>query len=717
MNDRTVNINQVVRRNCDSKEYRVLWISDGAGPSYWIRLEKKGNIPETFSIEELEEHVRAGSFELAADHWCPRMADDSISLKWKKRRDQVWDIISDAVQTEPDIYDKGRRAEILRGIAKKSGLSFNNLYDYLGKYWKRGKVPNALLPDYGNVGKSRDAYKETSKKPGRPKKPGAPGKKLDRTDLQHFSDGVKKYFLSKGHDTFKDSYEFMIRDWYASKEEGKEPEIFPPDELPSFAQYRNWYYKNRDILGEIKERDGEGTYNLKNRAVTQKTETTVYGPGAVSQIDATLADIYLVSQADRSKIVGRPEMYFVMDAATHIVTGMHITLKPASWESAALALRNSAKDKVSYCARYGVHITEEEWPCRHLPQALVADRGEVESSRADVLADSLGIQIVNTPPYRGDLKGIIEQHFRLINLSLPNSTPGKVMPDFGKRGGRDYRLDAVLDIHQFTAIIIRCVLHYNNHHYMKEFTKTMQMRQLGVRPVPIELWNYGVRYQSGGLRTTNEAVVNYALLPNDAASITEKGICFRKMYYTCEEAENGNWFALARTNGRGKITVAYDPSDMDMLYIKPYPDKDPVECHLMEHNRLFKGLDETETATIMEADTAEAAAYTTEELNSSVKLKHFITETVKDAKKQKNNAPSGMGKTERLSRIGTNRQEEIAIESAWQTQKSLEARGRTAADMVSSSGQLEDPYESAVSGMIAAELEKVLKQEGKKDGT
>lgn len=714
MNDTVININQVIRRKSDGLEYRVLWISGNNAPSYWIPLTKKGNTPQSFRMDELEAGITGGFYEFTADRWYPNVSENDISIKWKTRRDRAWEMIRGIVSCEPDIYERNRRAGLLKEASESCGVSFNNLYDYLGKYWKRGMVPNALLPDYGNVGKVRDVYKETSKRGGRPKREGAPGKKLTLEDVQHFSAGIRKYYLTNDRNTLKDSYEYMIRDWYTTEEEGKEPETLPPDELPSFAQFSYWYHKNRDVLQEVRKRDGDRTYSLNSRAVMGKTENTVYGPGAVSQIDATIADIYLVSQKDRQMIVGRPTMYFVMDAASHIVTGMYVTLKPPSWESAAMAVRNGAQDKVAFCARYGISITREEWPCHHLPQALIADRGEVESTKADILANSLGIQITNTPPYRGDLKGIIEQHFRLVNLSIPNSTPGKVQPDFGKRGGKDYRLDAVLDIHQFTAIIIRCVLHYNNHHYMREFTKTMQMRQLGVRPVPLELWNYGIRYQSGGLRTTSEAVMNYALLPGDTASITERGIYFRQMYYTCPEAEEKNWFALARTKGTEKISVSYDPNDMDILYVRPDASRDPVVCHLSEHNRMYRGLDETEVAKFMDADTSEAAAFSSEELNSSVKLKSFISEQTALASRQKELAPSKVSKTQKLSSIDENRRREISAEAEWQTQKSLEERGRTAADIVRH--KVKDPSDSAITKMIADEFRKLLEQEGETDG-
>ena len=137
--------------------------------------------------------------------------------------------------------------------------------------------------------------------------------------------------------------------------------------------------------------------------------------------------------------------------------------------NARLAIENAASDKVAYCASYGVTITEEEWPCHHIPTAILADRGEMESRSADNLVQMLGIRIENAPPYRADLKGIIEQHFRTINTDATPFLPGKVLPDMSERGGHDYRLDAKLDIRQFTEIIIRCVLYYNNSHYMDYF--------------------------------------------------------------------------------------------------------------------------------------------------------------------------------------------------------------------------------------------------------
>lgn len=63
---------------------------------------------------------------------------------------------------------------------------------------------------------------------------------------------------------------------------------------------------------------------------------------------------------------------------------------------------------------------------------ILGDRGEMESKNADNLVSMLGVRIENAPPYRADLKGIIEQHFRTINSNATVFLPGRVKPDMAE---------------------------------------------------------------------------------------------------------------------------------------------------------------------------------------------------------------------------------------------------------------------------------------------
>ena len=71
--------------------------------------------------------------------------------------------------------------------------------------------------------------------------------------------------------------------------------------------------------------------------------------------------------------------------------------------------------------------------------------------------------------------------------------------DFKQRGARDYRLDAKLTIKDLTKIIIAEVIYHNNHHYLNGYPRDKEMIKDEIKPVPIELWNWGITNRSGKL--------------------------------------------------------------------------------------------------------------------------------------------------------------------------------------------------------------------------
>ena len=656
MNTYDIAIGQVIMALPEKKCYRILWIDPSPGGSYWIRVDSRRNVPAPFDISVLKEDIESGRFEFTADIWIPTTVDNG-SPKAVETRDHLWGLIREAATTEPDIYIPSLRTGLLEKAGEQGGVKVQNLYRILGRYWKRGKIPDALLPDFRNRGKCWDPYSSACKRNGRPKKEGAPGKKLCQDDLRHFFNAVHKYYMNKNKVSLSDTYGYMLRDSYSTRQNGREPELLPPDDVPSFPQFRYWFYKNRDILSETEQREGSRSFQLNNRAVTGRTEEHLKGPGSSAQIDATIADVFLVRQNDRTAIVGRPTLYFVKDSATRMIMGMHVTLDPPSWRSAAVAIMNTAEDKVKYCSSFGIDINPDEWPCCHLPGTLLADRGEMEGSIADCLVQELGVAIENAPPYRGDLKGIIEKNFHLIDLAMTDLIPGKVRKDFGQRCTEDYRLNARLDIRQFTAIIIRCVLFYNNYHYMGYFERTPRMKQMNVLPVPLELWNYGIRYQVGIPRFVPHEKVRFSLLPKDNARITERGINLHGMYYTCDIAVSEQWYERARTSGTRMVTAAYDPRNAAFIYITAPAGGPPVECRLLSHNESYSGLQHAEISSEQNQEREEKSVYEYRELDAEVKLKDFITKTINTAEKMYPETVA-QSKAGRIASIRINREAE-----------------------------------------------------------
>jgi hypothetical protein len=194
--------------------------------------------------------------------------------------------------------------------------------------------------------------------------------------------------------------------------------------------------------------------------------------------------------------------------------------------------KHAASEKVAFCAQHGIKITREMWPAEHLPEILLADRGELEGYNVERLISAFNLHVENAAPYRADWKGIVEKQFDTIQKRVRPFLPGYVEKDFQERGARDYRLDAKLTLEQFTQIMIKQVLMYNTKHYLDHYVRDNEMVHDGVEPVPLNLWNWGIENRSGMLRHFPETLVRLHLLPQDMATVTHKGINFKRMLYS-----------------------------------------------------------------------------------------------------------------------------------------------------------------------------------------
>ncbi len=703
---KTIYVNQIFYDQEEDELYRILWVSPKTEFVYWIGLKSNSRIPKQAETAVLINYLGSGRLtEYEETFSYPQ----EPTRQEKEQRDRIWKMMESALLDEPGIYDRRERRIHLERIEKETGIKKQNLYAYLARYWKGGKTPDVFIPEYKKRGARGRQRVGTEKRLGRPSHTeSAFGKTLDENDLHNFEKAVKKYYLTRKELSFQATYERMLSDSYsvAVKDAGgtERWQLMPPGEVPSIRQFRYWYQKNRNLKTEIQKRKGEAKYELTSRSVLGKSDYGQMGPGSKYQIDATVGDIYLVSQFDRSNIIGRPVMYFVVDVFSRMVTGMYIGLEGPSWVGAMMAISNAASDKAAYCREYGISITEEEWPCRHIPAVILGDRGEMESKNADSLVSMLGIRIENAPPYRADLKGIIEQHFRTINTNATVFLPGRVKPDMAERGGKDYRLDAKLDIRQFTAIVIKCVLYYNNSHYMESFEKSRQMMEAGVEPIPLKLWSWGCRYCPGSLRVFPEEKVKLALMPTENASVTGKGVRFKGLYYSSQEMAEGLWFEKARSKGSCRLKVSYDPRDMGKIYAWDKSDERPIPCFLLDWEKKYTGKQLGEVQYEQEKEKQEKRRHQAQETEAKINLGREIDSIVKDAEKL-SPVPEARPKSERLSGIRESRKEE---REQIRKQEAFTAEGENTVELPKGE---ETEEISPVMQMIRRKMEEKIKDE------
>ncbi|GAB6553220.1 Mu transposase C-terminal domain-containing protein [Bacillus mobilis] len=582
-------VNQLLYCSKEDKLFRVLWIDEGYVICYVIEIDTSTGFPQKKLISTLEKMLKNEEMKIVKDDpFLSCLQEDEISDKDKMIRNKAWEVLDHLVnqKDEKDLFEREKRGCLVKETSTKCNIAPKYIYKYLRRYWQRGQNKNALLPDYQNCGAAGRERKSGERKRGRPKKYPVYGIGINITDeiKRFFRIAINRYYHNLNENSLKFAYQSMLSDFFL-KEDGTLQE-----EIPTIRQFRYWYEKEFNIEQKIKKRQGENLYNLQHRAVLGSSTFNIEGPGARYQIDATIADVYIVSDYNRSWIIGRPVLYIVIDVFSRMVVGMHVALEGPSWQTAMMALANVVTNKVEFCEKYDIKITKEEWDCHHLPNAILADRGELEGKSVETLINTLKVRVENTPPFRADWKGIVEQHFRLINERVKPILPGMVKPDFGKRGARDYRLDAKLTLKEFTKIIINCILSYNNNKLLVDYPLDKEMIESEIRPIPIELWRWGRTNRAGKLRTCNEDIVRLSLLPIYSATITRRGIEFRKMLYSCERAAKEFWFETVQAKGRKRVKVSVDPRNINNIYIRSKNGLDYDVCYLLEHQERYKDM-------------------------------------------------------------------------------------------------------------------------------
>jgi hypothetical protein len=248
---------------------------------------------------------------------------------------------------------------------------------------------------------------------------------------------------------------------------------------------------------------------------------------------------------------------------------------------------NVITDKTEHCRRHGISIKKEEWNCSVLPSKLVTDMGkEYASGNFEQIAD-LGVTIVNLPPYRPELKGVVEKFFDIIQDLYKPYLKGKgvIEVDFRERGAHDYRKDARLTMEEFEKIIIYCILYYNNQRILENFPYTEKMITEGVKPTASSIWNYGVGEIGANLITTNYETLVHTLLPRTIGKFSRKGLIVNKLRYRnedyTEEYLKGN-----------SVTVAYNPEDVSKVWL--IENGKYINFNLIETRFEGKGISEVE---------------------------------------------------------------------------------------------------------------------------
>ena len=667
-------VNQLLEWQSDEADIRVervLWIDLSGTDAVTIELRNTKAIPTWKKCLELEAAITASLVRiLQVDPYAALNRPESeIAPGARQRRDEAWKVIAPLVANGEQMFIPSVRGQLVATAVKRTGRTKPTIYKDLRRYWQGGQTKNALLPLFDRCGGRGRERQSHGRKRGRPSQLsqslGEPkGVNVDADIRERLLRGAFIFHEKQGK-TLKAAYELTMQKFFNSGYELINGVLLPilpsAEERPTYRQFQYWYEKHRDLAKAVKAREGQRRFNLRYRPLLGDSTQMAFGPGSLWQIDATIGDIYLVSSLDRNRIIGRPVIYLIVDVFSRMIVGFSVSLEGPSWLGAMLALENAMANKVEFCREYGFEITEFQWPCHHLPEAILGDRGELEGYNADNLVNALNVRVANTPPYRPDWKPVVERYFRLSNDKMIHWIPGALNRTF-ERGDRDYRLDAILDLDQFRKLMLIFILDHNNQHRLESYRMDEFMITDRVEPYPVDLWHWGVKNRVGHLRTMAPEIIRLNLLPSAAATVTPKGIRFNNLFYTCEDAVREQWFVKARIGKNWKIKIVYDPRRLDTIYLRRQGGVQMEVCHLLPISKTFKGRDWHEAIDYLALQEQEKLAALTRTQQAQAVFHAQVEQIVNEATEQAQTARAGQSKRSRLKNIRLNRQLEREAE-------------------------------------------------------
>jgi len=252
-------------------------------------------------------------------------------------------------------------------------------------FWSGGSQLNALMPRYDRCG-LRGHSKKSQKKLGRPSrlfKGGMttnPGFVLDDRAKRCIAWG---YALVNRERTLRDAYLLMSSRYWANHSiapDGKVVATLLPEDLrPTFAQFLYWGRKLvkkavREVLL------GPSKYRQATQARGGSAQDQVCMVGQIGQFDGTSTDLYLCSLSSRLKKLPSMTRSILKDVRSDLIVGIYTGWDAPSPTTALKTLLNAVDDKVSFCARFGITITPDDWPS-FLPRTILADNGEMKGEQ------------------------------------------------------------------------------------------------------------------------------------------------------------------------------------------------------------------------------------------------------------------------------------------------------------------------------------------------
>ncbi len=567
-------------------DVRVINISGDLVALYPIPKSKSGCsislIIENFS--ELNQALDEGLARQIEDPYVYLRATTPTGAS-KKKAEERYEKIKPFLSDNDIIFDEKKRSDTLNKLCSGNQSMRMSLQRILSTWWKKGQSIGALIPEYGkNVG-----VKHNCKiKAGRSSQSTKDVVPLNDEIRNIFDEVCRKYLLvGNKRVSLSDAHKHAMNIFL---EHHPEKTI---SQAPTFYQFKHYYYSHFNQLERTKGRNSKIHYEKDIRGLHGSVYDIARGPGHIVEIDSTPLDIFIVRESDRSKVIStRPTMYVVTDVYSGMILGVSASLEPAQYSSAADALYISMTDKRELCAKYGIELKTGEWPCKGIPEIVIADNAELASEQIERFTSIYGVSISNSVSYRADQKSMVERSHSLIMDKIKEFiTAYPTGMTLRKEGCIDNRDKAELTLTECNRMIILSALCANQR--IKE--KLPEDYPAEKDPVPLELWNFGISHGKSHLRIENNYEhLQLSLLKRLKVIFTKESIKAEGIHWICNEILYKGLLERNQKNKKPKdMELAVDFADVSIAYLFPDPVKSPFtywKCSLAPVSSRLKGM-------------------------------------------------------------------------------------------------------------------------------
>lgn len=443
-------------------------------------------------------------------------------------------------------------------------------------------------------------------------------KPRERVVRAEFDHAIRKYYFTAKRNSLRTAYELMILERYTNTN----AELV--ETVPSWDSFRQYYnrYWSRTSQKKIA-RDGLSNYQRNERVLYGSAMAYRENVGSY-QIDETVGDVYLVSKYDRSRVIGRPNVYLAIDTCTQLIAGVYVGLDAG--ENAVLAcIANAVSDKVFFCASLGIAIEKADWPCTGMPSELITDKGgEFTGIRIAELCIRYGVEINTLPPFRAEEKPLVERAMGLVQDSYKSMLQGKgaIGADAVERWAVDYRQQAILTLEEYTAIVVHCIISLNRGRVLT----SLGHLPVGAPNTPAALWQWFCEQGRSSLLDVDERDVYLRSLPRTTGKVTRRGVIFNRMRYLPAKGTEPCVGA--------QVEFAYDAQNTDCIYVVDKA-KQLIPYYLALSNARYSGFDAADIAMIQATERESEQMMERAELESRVKMRSEILRIVTRAEAQK----------------------------------------------------------------------------------